>query len=84
MSTNGTTPAQLEADIERQRRQLAATVSQLQAKLDVRSRAQHRAADMKDRVTTASGRLRPDLTLGAVALVVVALTTGLVVWRRRH
>ncbi len=82
MSINGTGPEQLESDIERQRAELAATVSQLQAKLDVKSRAQHRAAELKDRATTATGRPRPDLTVAAVAVAV--LVTGLLVRRRRH
>lgn len=82
MSTNGTGPEQLESDIERQRAELAATVSQLQAKLDVKSRAQHRAAELKDRATTATGRPRPDLTMAAVAVAV--LVAGLLVRRRRH
>jgi MYXO-CTERM domain-containing protein len=82
VSINGTGPEQLESDIERQRAELAATVSQLQAKLDVKSRAQHRAAELKDRATTATGRPRPDLTVAAVAVAV--LVTGLLVRRRRH
>ncbi|MCB8954958.1 MAG: DUF3618 domain-containing protein [Nocardioides sp.] len=75
MSTNGTGPDQLEADIERQREELAATIDQLHAKLDVKAR-------VKDGVTTADGKPRPDLVAAAVA--VVALTVGLLVWRRRH
>jgi MYXO-CTERM domain-containing protein len=86
VSTNGTTPQQLESDIERQREELAATVSQLQAKIDVKTRAQHKAAelkaDIKDRATTATGKPRPDLAAAGVAAL--ALVVGLVVWRRRH
>jgi len=94
MSTNGTgphpdggagehpTPEQLEADIARQREELAATVTQLQQKLDVKSRARDEVRHLKDRATTASGRPRPDLTVAAVAAVV--LLAGLVVWRKRH
>ena len=94
MSTNGTgphaeapvgdhaTPEQLEADIARQREEVAATVTQLQQKLDVKSRAKDEVRQLKDRVTTASGRPRPDLTVAAVAAVV--LLAGLVVWRKRH
>ena len=82
MSTNGTTPDQIEADIERQREELATTVNQLQAKLDVKTRAQQGVADLKDRATTASGRPRPDLTAAAVAALVVVV--GLAVWRRRR
>lgn len=82
MSSNGTSPEQLEADLARQREELAATVTQLHAKLDVKSRAQHKAADLKDRATTADGKPRPDLTMAALAAV--ALVAGLVAWRRRH
>jgi len=93
MSTNGTgpgpdtvagdhaTPEALEADIARQREELAATVTQLQHKLDVKSRAKEQVHHLKDRVTTASGRPRPDLTVAAVTAV--ALLAGLVVWRKR-
>lgn len=82
MSTDGTTPRQLESDIERQREELAATVSQLQAKVDVKARTQHKAAELKDRATTATGKPRPDLAVAAVAAL--ALVAGLVAWRRRH
>ncbi len=82
MSSNGTSPQQLEADIARQREDLAVTVEQLQAKLDVKARAQGKAHELKDRATTADGRPRPDLT--AAALAAVVLVAGLLVWRRRH
>ena len=72
---SGTTPEEIEADIARPREQLATTVNQLQAKLDVKAR-------VKDKATTASGKPRPDLALAVVAGV--ALVVGLVVWRRRH
>ncbi|MFC4783428.1 DUF3618 domain-containing protein [Nocardioides sp. MAHUQ-72] len=79
MSTNGTSPEQIEAEIARQREELAATVTQLQSKLDVKTRAQHRARELRDRATTDSGRPRPEVV--AVAVAVVALT-GVLVWRR--
>ena len=82
MTSNGTTPEQIEADIARQREELAATVTELQARLDVKSRAQQKAADLRERATTASGNPRPDLTVAVVAAA--ALVVGLVVWRRRH
>ena len=81
MSTNGTSPEEIEADIARQREQLASTVSQLEAKLDVKSRAQRKAAELKERATTDSGKPRPEvLAAGAAVLALV----GLVVWRRRR
>lgn len=81
MSTNGSTPTQtpaqtpaptpeeIEADIVRQREELAATVGQLQAKLDVKARAQDKVAELKDRATTSSGSPRPELIGGAVAVL---------------
>jgi hypothetical protein len=94
MSTNGTgphtgtatgepaTPEQLEADIARQREELAATVTRLQQRLDVKSRARQEVHQLVERVTTASGRPRPDLTIAAVATL--TLLAGLVVWRKRR
>ncbi|ABL80456.1 MULTISPECIES: DUF3618 domain-containing protein [unclassified Nocardioides] len=82
MSSNGTSPQRLEADIARQREDLATTVDQLHAKLDVKARAQDKAHELKDRATTADGRPRPDLTAAAVAAVVLA--AGLLAWRRRR
>lgn len=88
MSTDDTTPAepktpeQLEADIERQREELAATVGQLQAKLDVKARAKVKATELQDRATTDTGKPRPDLAAGAAAVLV--LIVGVLVWRRRR
>ena len=81
MSTNGTSPEQIEADIERQREELAATVSQLQSRLDVKARARQRVAVLRDRATTDSGSPRPELIAAAAAALAVA---GLIVWRRTH
>lgn len=79
---NGSSPGEIEADIERQRDELASTVDALQAKLDVKTRAQHKAAEVRDRVTTADGRPRPELIGAAAALG--AAVVGLVVLRRRR
>lgn len=76
------TPQQIEAEIEAQRAQLAGTVDALAAKLDVKSRASAKAADLKDRATTETGRPRPDLL--AVAVVAVGVLVALTVWRRRR
>lgn len=65
------TPEQIEAEIEVQRAQLAATVDQLGAKLDV-----------KARLTTDSGRPRPEVLAAAGSLVAMAL--AVVWWRRRR
>jgi len=65
------TPEQIEAEIEEQRAQLAATVDQLTAKLDV-----------KARMTTDSGKPRPEVLAAAGSLV--AMAVALLWWRRRH
>jgi MYXO-CTERM domain-containing protein len=78
----GTSPEEIEADIARQREELAETVTELQARLDVKSRAQAKAAEWKDRATTEDGSPRPEVVGAAVAAV--ALVVAVVVWRRRH
>ena len=82
MTSNGTSPQALEADLARQREELAATVTQLHAKLDVKSRAQDKVVELKDRATTANGKPRPDLTVAAA--LALTLVAGLLVWRRHH
>jgi Protein of unknown function (DUF3618) len=72
---------ELEAEIEAQRDHLADTVDQLSHKLDVKAQAKERAADIKDRATTESGKPRPEL-LAAGAGVLVLL--GLLFWWRRR
>lgn len=74
-------PAQLEAEIEAQRLGLAETVDQLTAKLDVKSHARARAAEARDRATTADGKPRPEVVAAAGALVAVVVA---LVALRRH
>ena len=82
MSTaKSSTPDRIEADIERQRDELAATVSELQARLDVKARAKGRAEELRQRATTDSGKPRPELAAAAVAAVALV---GVVLWRRRR
>jgi tRNA(Ile)-lysidine synthase TilS/MesJ len=73
--------AAIEADIIRQREELARTVDALSEKLDVKGRAEHKIADLKDAATTESGRPRPVLVLAAGAAI--AGVVALVWWRAR-
>jgi len=81
MSTNGASPEVIEADIARQRDQLAATVDELQHRLDVKAQAKEKVAEVKDRATTDTGKPRPELAIAVVAVVAVV---GLAIWRRSH
>jgi len=76
------TPEQIEAEIARQREQLAGTVDQLAAKLDVKAQAKARVRTVQDRVTTDSGSPRPEVLAAAGSLL--AMTIVLVVWRVRR
>lgn len=76
------TPEELEAEIALQREQLAGTVDDLAAKLDVKSQAQQKVADLKDAATTDTGAPRPEVVAAAGSLVAMALV--LVVWRLRR
>jgi cobalamin biosynthesis Mg chelatase CobN len=84
-------PAEIQADIEQQREELAETLDALTTKLDVKSHAQAKAqevkattqikvAETKDRATTEDGKPRPEVIAAAV-LVVVGV--GALVWWRR-
>ena len=75
------TIAAREREVERNREQLAQTVDALQDKLDVKSKAQARLRETKDRATTDDGRPRPVVLAGAAA--VLAGVVGLLWWRRR-
>jgi hypothetical protein len=86
------TPEEIQADIERQREQLAQTVDQLGHKLDVKAQTKAKVddvkvqtkakvAEVKDLSTTDEGKPRPEV-LGAAAAVVVGV--ALLIWFRRR
>jgi hypothetical protein len=81
MSDQHKTPEELEAEIAVQREQLAGTVDQLAAKLDVKSQAQQKVAALKDSATTDDGRPRNEVLAAAGSLVAMAVV--LLLWRRR-
>ena len=78
---NGTTPDEIEADIARQREELAATVTELHARLDVKARTRAKAAELRGRAATPDGKPAPRVVAAAVAVVVLA---GVALWRRQH
>ena len=78
---NGTTPEEIEADIARQREELAATVTELHARLDVKTRTKAKAAELRGRATTPDGKPDPRVVAAAVAVVVLA---GVAFWRKHH
>ncbi|NYE37858.1 nucleotide-binding universal stress UspA family protein [Nocardioides cavernae] len=78
----GQTPEELEAEVALQREQLAHTVDDLAAKLDVKSQARHKVAELKDSATTDAGTPRPEVLAAAASLVAMAVV--LLVWRRRR
>lgn len=78
------TPEQIEADIVAQREQLAGTVDELAAKLDVKSQAQRKVAALKESATTDAGTPRPEVLAAAGSLVAMAVVLLLWRHRRRH
>lgn len=74
-------PEELEAEIEAQRAQLAGTVDELAAKLDVKSQAREKVASIKDSATTDAGRPKAEVLAAAGSLVAMAVV--LLLWRRR-
>jgi hypothetical protein len=87
-SSNGAGPAgsadpeRIKAEIEATRAQLAETVDELSARLDVPARARERAARAKD-TAVETYRESPPAVIGA-ALALAAVVLGLVVLRRKR
>lgn len=68
--------ADLETDIERTREDLAQTVDQLAARLDVKSRVKHRLTDDRGKPSTA-------VRAAGVMAVVGLVTAAVIAWGRR-
>ena len=79
---NGTTPEQLEADIARQRDELASTVDALHARLDVKTRAKDKAASCATGRPPTTASRQPQVLAGAAA--VLAAVGGFVALRIRR
>ena len=75
-------PDQIKAEIDATREQLARTVDELSARLDVPARAKESAARAKDTVVE-TYRESPPLVIGA-AVALVGLVVGLVIARRKR
>ncbi|HEY9263990.1 MAG TPA: DUF3618 domain-containing protein [Mycobacterium sp.] len=79
---------EIQADIEKTRAQLGETVGALSDKLDVKTRAQDKAAETKEavihraHVATESARANPAVPAGVVVAVIAAI--GLLWWWRRR
>jgi LPXTG-motif cell wall-anchored protein len=79
-------PDQIKAEIDATREQLARTVDELSARLDVPARARARATESAARArdtAVETYRELPSLVLGG-AIALVGLVAGLVIWRRKR
>jgi ElaB/YqjD/DUF883 family membrane-anchored ribosome-binding protein len=77
-----TDPDQIKAEIDATREQLARTVDQLSARLDVPARAKERAARARD-TAVETYRESPPVVIGA-GLALAGLVLGLIVVRRKR
>lgn len=75
-------PDAIQADIERTREQLGATIDELSARLDVAGHAKERVARARD-TAVETYRESPPVVLGAAAAL-VAVVVGLVIWRKKR
>jgi Protein of unknown function (DUF3618) len=79
----------IQADVERTRKELGDTVGALSAKLDVKGRAKDKVEETKERVvetTHSVGRIatQPKISAPVLALAIGAVIAGVVIWRRRR
>ena len=80
----------IQADIERTRKELGDTVGALSARLDVKERAKQKAAETKERVVDTAHTVRhvaaedPRVKVPLIAVLVLgALALGVLAWRTR-
>lgn len=96
---HGATVEEINEDIERTRQEVSETVSALTDKLDVKGRAQQKAAETKEQiadvagtarqsaveaVTDDRGSVKPALPAAATVVATAAILLGVIVWRRRR
>ncbi|MEV5595127.1 DUF3618 domain-containing protein [Streptomyces sp. NPDC052496] len=77
-------PDELRARIEQTRQELGDTVAALADKADVKSRAQEKAAHLKDRAAVTTDRLAGSPAVRTAAVAGSALLAGVLVLRRRR
>jgi len=76
--------AGIEADIAETREQLAATVDELTARLDVKARARARLRELRARATDDHGRPTPPVVGAAVAVLAVGILVAALTIRGRR
>jgi ElaB/YqjD/DUF883 family membrane-anchored ribosome-binding protein len=80
----------IQADIEQTRKELGQTVEDLSAKFDVKERTKEKVGETKERVIERADTLRhtatdnPKRTVPVIAVLLIGLTIGILVWRRRR
>ena len=82
MTAASSDPDQIKAEIDATREQLARTVDELSARLDVPARAKERVLRTKD-TAVETYRESPPVALGAV-VALAGLVVGLVILRRKR
>lgn len=79
---------ELQSDIDKTRGELGETVAALSDKLDVKGRAQDKAAETKhavvDRTHAATEAARSKPAVPAAVVIALVAVVGLLVWRRRR